>query len=210
MFCGILFLYSIIAVQLFYWYLRSACVCVVNKRKALATFKLFITYSNLISFQRYLLYFSVDTTVPQKLTYCLCEFRWKAEKNTTRNFVNCIRTTKLLSFKNSVHNRNKYARICPLSIMSLHLKSPLSQKNTRMHYMQAAVMKLKKLVNLEFVDNELWWCCWVTFNAGASCCGLENSMERASYACSRYGRVLLGYFFSRLSLPLSGRRQDID
>ena len=68
----------------------------------------------------------------------------------------------------------------------------------------------KKIVNMEFVDNELWWCCWVTFNAGASCCGLENSMERASYACSRDGCVLLGYFFSRLSLPLSGRRQDID
>ena len=122
-------------------------MCVVNKRKALATFKLFITYSKLISFQRYLLYFfSADMTVPQKLTYCLCEFRWKVEKNTTRNFVNCTRTTKLLSFKKSlVHNRNKYARICPLSIMSLHLKSPLSQKNYAYALHAGCRLEVKKI-----------------------------------------------------------------
>ena len=27
-------------------------------------------------------------------------------------------------------------------------------------------LEVKKLVNLEFVDHELWWCCRVTFNAG--------------------------------------------
>ena len=78
MLCVIVFLCSV-----------KLCVCVVNKRKTLATFKLFITYSNFISFQRYLLYFfSAKKTVPQKLTYCLCKFRWKLEKNTIRNFFN--------------------------------------------------------------------------------------------------------------------------
>ena len=126
MLCVIVFLCSV----KLYWYLRGACVCVcvVNKRQALATFKLFITYSNSISFQRYLIYFfSPKKTVPQNLTYCLCKFRWKLKNKTTRNFFNCTRTTKPLSLKKSLlHNRNKSARICPLSIIQLHLKSPLS------------------------------------------------------------------------------------
>ena len=43
---------------------------------------------------------------------------------------------------------------------------------------------------------------------------LTNSGARAYCACSRYGTGLFGHFFSHLSvlfsLPLSGRRLDID
>ena len=76
-----------------------------------------------------------------------------------------------------------------------------------MHDAQAAVFKFKSLVNLEFVDSELWLCCWETFSAGASCCSLENRMGKGNplLAVSCCLDILLS-----LSLPLSGRRKDID
>lgn len=71
--------------------------------------------------------------VPQRLTYCLCKFRWKVEKKSARNIVNCTRTTKALSFKRSLlHSHNKYATkastnpdINPLKTLQPYMAVPI-------------------------------------------------------------------------------------